>query len=188
MYKSLPFPAHPFFKASMFLFFLVFGLEGTWPTKNGGIYANFGRQHWFFQLFLRITEPQNWFVITCTVRQMLPNHKDFCWFESTTPSYKTINWCTEPDFVVYLTYSGVFFNQLSLQKIHEITMIKPKINHQYTFLPRQFSSSLLFSNQYARGSNKSVDPWINCVEAHSHGGIDYKGPLGCLSWKNMWYQ
>ena len=118
MYKSLPFPAHPFFKASMLLFFLVFGLEGTWPAKNGGIYANFGRQDWFFQLFLRITEPQNYVVITCKVRQMLPIHKDFCWFESTTPSYKTINWCTEPDFVVYLTYSGVFFNQLSLQKIH----------------------------------------------------------------------
>ena len=41
------------------------------------------------------------------------------------------------------------------------------------------------SNQYARGWNKSVVPWINCVEAHSHGGIDYKGPLGCWSWKNI---
>ena len=60
MYKSLPFPAHPFFKASMLLFFLVFGLEGPWPAKNGGIYANFGRQDWFFYLFLRITEPQNY--------------------------------------------------------------------------------------------------------------------------------
>ena len=44
----------------MLLFFLVFGLEGIWPAKNGGIYANFGRQDWFFQLFLRITEPQNY--------------------------------------------------------------------------------------------------------------------------------
>ena len=99
------------------------------------------------------------------------------------PSINQKSW--EPPRANFLQHTAAF---RSRNVFLQITMIKPKRNHQYTFLPRQFSSFLLFSNQYARGSNKSVDPWINCVEAHSHGGIDYKGPLGCWSWKNMWYQ
>ena len=99
------------------------------------------------------------------------------------PSINQKSW--EPPRANFLQHTAAF---RSRNVFLQITMIKPKRNHQYTFLPRQFSSFLLFSNQYARGSNKSVDPWINCVEAHSHGGIDYKGPLGCLSWKKMWYQ
>ena len=97
------------------------------------------------------------------------------------PSINQKSW--EPPRANFLQHTAAF---RSRNVFLQITMIKPKRNHQYTFLPRQFSSFLLFSNQYARGSNKSVDPWINCVEAHSHGGIDYKGPAGCWSWKNIY--